>query len=733
MFIENISDYLQKLTKRDIKPEIFTVFEFPDDLTILEILNSIGYRLANLFGYVKINTTTETTDETEADVKVTGNVDNLNFDFKIPRGKDGAPGVAVSVGTTTTAPAGSQASVTNSGTESHPVLNFNIPKGDTGAQGPKGETGASGPQGEQGPQGPKGDRGATGLTGATGPQGPQGETGPQGPKGDTGDTGPKGEPGVSVKVGTTTTGASGTSANVTNSGTTSDPILNFTIPRGDRGEQGPTGPQGPQGEQGETGPAGPQGPQGPKGDSGTNVTIITATASTTTQGEYTPDTSFTSALEAINSNQVVCIKLENLAGRFYVPYSSSNTEILASAGTVSGSNQSIELYTIRWAADTNVISITGTKEGCIADGGTTGQVLVKKSDDSFDTEWTNNVTVLKTPLTQTQEELITLFNKSALFIIDSIYLYSISVSASNSLYGFCIVERSSNSHVIRRCNISNGVFRTALLTFYDVPTGGKTGQVLAKKTDANGDVEWKTVESGGDTNVVRLYYSNDKIYTDEALTSEATYSIIKEHLDNKKEVKLLYVYFDTNYWLTVTDYVTGGLIRFTSESLDNYLNGFAAIVTIGTANTVNHYNKGFSIITNNFATEGQFVVYKNGTFTNNSVSIPNKFTVWSNTNTESFTSQQIAFDESIALGGTVYITFIVANSGTYNGMVQTVAYDLASIQDQPKTVLLSAPNGYRTFLLDTLDSATFSGGFNTTTNTTDNTIIVPIKVTFRPK
>lgn len=94
MFIENIADYLQKLKKRDIKPEIFTVFEFPDDLTILEILNSIGYRLANLFGFVKINTTTKTIDTGEASVNVTGDVDNLNFDFKIPRGKTGPQGPA---------------------------------------------------------------------------------------------------------------------------------------------------------------------------------------------------------------------------------------------------------------------------------------------------------------------------------------------------------------------------------------------------------------------------------------------------------------------------------------------------------------------------------------------------------------------------------------------------------------------------------------------------------------
>ena len=70
---------------------------------------------------------------------------------------------------------------------------------------------------------------------------------------------------ASVTVGTTTTGAAGTNASVSNSGTTQDAVLNFIIPRGAQGVQGP------QGVQGNTGPAGPTGPQGPMGD----VAVIT--------------------------------------------------------------------------------------------------------------------------------------------------------------------------------------------------------------------------------------------------------------------------------------------------------------------------------------------------------------------------------------------------------------------------------------------------------------------------
>lgn len=52
---------------------------------------------------------------------------------------------------------------------------------------------------------------------------------------------------TTVDVGTTTTGAEGTQASVTNSGTTHNAVFNFTIPKGDTGATGPQGPTGPAG------------------------------------------------------------------------------------------------------------------------------------------------------------------------------------------------------------------------------------------------------------------------------------------------------------------------------------------------------------------------------------------------------------------------------------------------------------------------------------------------------
>ena len=86
----------------------------------------------------------------------------------------------------------------------------------TGPQGPQGPQGEEGPQGEQGPQGEDGPQGE---------QGPQGEDGPQGPTGATPD----------ISIGTVETGAAGSEAQASMTGTPENPVLNLTIPRGDPG------------------------------------------------------------------------------------------------------------------------------------------------------------------------------------------------------------------------------------------------------------------------------------------------------------------------------------------------------------------------------------------------------------------------------------------------------------------------------------------------------------------
>lgn len=101
-------------------------------------------------------------------------------------------------------------------------------------------------------------------------------TGPQGPTGDTGAVGPAN----SLTVGTVTTGAAGSNATITLTGTAPNQVFNASIPqgiqgikgdKGDKGDQGIQGIQGEQGIQGIQGETGLQGIQGIQGEPGTTL------------------------------------------------------------------------------------------------------------------------------------------------------------------------------------------------------------------------------------------------------------------------------------------------------------------------------------------------------------------------------------------------------------------------------------------------------------------------------
>lgn len=186
------------------------------------------------------------------------------------------------------------------------LANLKGPKGDIGLQGPKGDKGEQGtgvtikgrydslsaliaahPKGNEGDaymvgvnlyawsgtewidcgniQGPKGDKGDTGERGPQGLQGPKGNDGAVGTA-------------ATIKIGTVSTGSAGSAVSITNSGTTSEAILNFVIPKGDKGDQGQQGEQGLQGIQG------PQGKQGATGAAGAAATITVGTVTTGAAG-----------------------------------------------------------------------------------------------------------------------------------------------------------------------------------------------------------------------------------------------------------------------------------------------------------------------------------------------------------------------------------------------------------------------------------------------------------------
>ncbi len=91
--------------------------------------------------------------------------------------------------------------------------------------------GIKGDPGEKGDKGDRGEQGAQGIQGPRGIQGEQGERGVQGAQGPAGNA-------ATITIGSVTTSAPGTSAQVTNSGTSSAAVLDFVLPKGKDGADG---------------------------------------------------------------------------------------------------------------------------------------------------------------------------------------------------------------------------------------------------------------------------------------------------------------------------------------------------------------------------------------------------------------------------------------------------------------------------------------------------------------
>ena len=278
---------------------------------------------------VSVGTTSTLPAGSDATVTNTGTPSAAVFNFGIPKGDKGDTGstgqaATIAAGTTTTLSPGSSATVTNSGTSSAAVFDFGIPQGD------KGDTGAPGADGfspiatvskvgdtatititdENGTTTASVSDGADGQaatitagTTTTLPAGSSATVTNSGtssaaifdfgiPKGDKGDTGNPGSA-ATISVGSTSTLPAGSSATVTNSGTSSAAVFDFGIPKGDTGAAGPantlsigTVQSGATADATITGTSPNQtlNLTLPKGDTGTAATIAAGTTTTLAPG-----------------------------------------------------------------------------------------------------------------------------------------------------------------------------------------------------------------------------------------------------------------------------------------------------------------------------------------------------------------------------------------------------------------------------------------------------------------
>lgn len=139
-------------------------------------------------------------------------------------------------------------------------------------------------------------------------------------------------------------------------------------------------------------------------------------------------------------------------------------------------------------------TVAGGGSNGLPDGGTAGQVLVKKSDESFDTEWQttlitceNNTPSITFEKAQKaiQKRCVLLFNK------DTGLTYVLN-NQFNYIRGFNFISYENNIiQGLFATWTNNGIsFTASYEALNKVPSGGTTNQILAKKSNAAGDTEW---------------------------------------------------------------------------------------------------------------------------------------------------------------------------------------------------------------------------------------------------
>ena len=424
----------------------------------------------------------EVTSGSPAAATITGTDANPVLNLTLPQGDTGAM-PEISIGTVTTGAAGSSAAVTITGTDAEPVLNFTIPKGDTGA---------------------------TGATGATGPAGADGQDGA------TGAT-------PELSIGTVTTGAAGSSAAVTITGTTAAPVLNFTIPKGDKGDTGATGDVPDGGTAGQVLAKHSSANQDTEWvDQSGGVFLITVTYSNST---YTSDKTYDEIENARTSGQCPIIRYD---GKYY-PFSN-----LASSGGIypylvfslwdvyknnnySGSGNNVRTNTFSIDRNGGLTRVTYSAGNSyvygVPSGGSADQVLGKRSSSDGDIGWADMSfpgfycgTAASVQTKQCTGPGFPLPANGCYFLL---YMKN-----ANSYAGavYLSIPNGSGSNVAKQVKINYATGYTLpagqYLVYYDgtychintqgkipyvLPSGGTLGQVLTKMSDSdNGSAAWTT-------------------------------------------------------------------------------------------------------------------------------------------------------------------------------------------------------------------------------------------------
>lgn len=179
-------------------------------------------------------------------------------------------------------------------------------------------------------------------------------------------------------------------------------------------------------------------------------------------------------------------------------------------------------------------------------GGTSGQVLTKKSGTDYDAEWKTPGVAL--PTGGTAEQILT---KNSATDGDASWKDAPIALPDGGYYGQVLTKNSSIS--------GDASWKTPATPSNPLPVGGTKGQVLAKKSDTNYDTEW--IDAGtGSFNTNPNAVAHNAIYRGEFLGNSVTaeqYAAISAGT------------FDDLY---IGDYWTIGGINYRIAAFDYYLN-----------------------------------------------------------------------------------------------------------------------------------------------------------------
>jgi hypothetical protein len=368
----------------------------------------------------------------------------------------------------------------------------------------------------------------------------------------------QGPPGTAatVNAGTTTTGAAGTSASVTNVGTTSAAVFNFVIPRGDTGATGSTGSAA-------TVAAGTT----TTGAAGSSATVVNSGTSSAAVFDFTIPRGDTGATGATGAT--------------------GTAATIAAGTTTTGAAGTSATVTNVGTSSAAIFDFSIPQGAGVITGGTTGQFLAKASNANYDTTWlsiTGNLNYQGSWNASTNTPTLT----SSVGVNG--YYYVVSVSGSTNLNG--ITDWVVGDWAIFNGTIWQKIDQTNLVT----SVNGYTGAVVLGASDV-GALSSATSSDGS------IVVSQVGTIVDLTVSNTSPASVLVEQVRNTTGATLtkgtaVYISGATGQIPTVSkalatsDATSAQTLGLITADIANNANGFVTIVGLVTNLNTSAYTDG---------------------------------------------------------------------------------------------------------------------------------------------